>query len=156
MTLAELFPKDVVIADLSAKDKKGIVRELVARIKDVASPPGFKVSDVIEKVMQREAVGSTAIGGGVAIPHAKIENIKGVHAAFGRCSKGVDFNALDKEPVYLVFVIVAAPTEQAYSTALTLVARAIHTPNFCRFLKDAKDTKAIGELFAETDETLKA
>src|SRR5438477_601133 len=109
--------------------------------------------DIIEAIVQREKIGSTGIGGGVGVPHAKLDGIKNVIGAFGRCSPPIEFSAVDGAPVDLVFLILSPPSKgEAYLKALQKVMTALKRPNFVRFLKGAKTVREIEEIFREVEE----
>ena len=156
MKFSDFIIKSAVIKELKAGDKKGVVKELVETIKSAYNPEGFKINEVVDLLMRREKIGSTGIGNGVAVPHAKMDGLKSVLGALGRSSRGIDFNAIDGETVHLIFLILAPSNNaEANLQALQRVSQAIKRANFCKFLKEAKDTKEIMELFTEIDEALK-
>ena len=102
--------------------------------------------------MGREDLGSTGIGKGVAVPHAKHDSVDGLVAAFGRSKKGIEFAALDGQPVQLVFLILSSKEHSGqHLGALARVARLVRDDRFCRFLREAKDAKDLVDLFAEAD-----
>ena len=90
MKLTEFIPKKAILPVLKAKDKKGAIQELVQAARKAFDNERFVVADVVDAIVQREKVGSTGIGGGVGVPHAKLEGIKNVIGAFGRCSPAID------------------------------------------------------------------
>jgi len=151
--LTEFIPKKAILPVLKAKDKKGAIQELVQAARKAFDNERFVVADVVDAIVQREKVGSTGIGGGVGVPHAKLEGIKNVVGAFGRCSPAIDFNAVDGGQVDLVFLILAPPSKnEAYLKALQKVMTALKRPNFVKFLKSAKTNGDIVEIFREVEE----
>jgi PTS system fructose-specific IIA component/PTS system nitrogen regulatory IIA component len=156
--MSDLFSKKSVVLELEAKDRKGALRELVEAAKSAFSLRALPVADVVDAIVAREKIGSTALGRGVAIPHTKCETVKTVVGAFGRCTdpKGLaDFKSVDGEPVYLLFLILATPSkEEEYVEARRCVAKAILRPHFVKFARSAKTVKEIEDLFAEADEAL--
>ena len=153
MKLTEFIPKKAILPVLKAKDKKGAIQELVQAARKAFDNERFVVADVVDAIVQREKVGSTGIGGGVGVPHAKLEGIKNVVGAFGRCSPAIDFNAVDGGQVDLVFLILAPPSKnEAYLKALQKVMTALKRPNFVKFLKSAKTNGDIVEIFREVEE----
>lgn len=156
MKLTEMISRKAILPSLKATDKKGVIQELVKAIKTVYSPDKFQTKEIVDAVMEREKLGSTGLGHGVAVPHARTPGLKTVLGAFGRHPRGIEFNALDGEPVHLVFLIIspaAAPEE--YQRALKCVMEAIRQPNFGRFLKNASTSKEIEETFREAEELIK-
>jgi mannitol/fructose-specific phosphotransferase system IIA component (Ntr-type) len=151
--LTEIIAKKAILLTLKSKDKKGAVTELVQQMRKAYEGEKFVVADIVDAVMQREKLGSTGVGGGVAVPHAKLEGVKGVLGAFGRCGVGLDFNAVDGESVHLVFVILSPPQKnETYLQALQKVMGAIKRPNFVKFLKGAKTVRDIEDIFRELEE----
>jgi PTS system nitrogen regulatory IIA component len=110
----------------------------------------------VNALLERERLGSTAIGKGVAIPHAKAKGIDQVICAFGRSSKGVDFGAEDKEPVHLFFLLLA-PLDKAgdHLKALAKIAQLVKDQSFMKNLLAAKDSGGIFNLMKEKDEEVR-
>jgi PTS system fructose-specific IIA component/PTS system nitrogen regulatory IIA component len=105
--------------------------------------------------MSREDLGSTGIGKGVAVPHAKHESIQGLVASFGRSHKGIEFSALDGQPVHLVFLLLSSKDVSGqHLEALARVARLVRDDRFCRFLRDAGSQKDMADLLQEADAQL--
>jgi PTS system nitrogen regulatory IIA component len=151
--LTEFISKKAILPTLKATDKKGVIQELVQAARKAYDNERFVVADVVDVVVQREKVGSTGIGGGVGVPHAKVEGVKNVIGAFGRCTPAIDFNAVDGGQVDLVFLILSPPSKsEAYLKALQKVMTALKRPNFVKFLKSAKTARDIEEIFREVEE----
>lgn len=154
MKLTDLIPRKAIIPELKAKDKKGAIQELVQACRKAHEGEKFNVADIVEAIVAREKTGSTGIGSGVGIPHAKVDGVKDVVGAFGRIQPGLDFNAVDGAPVELIFLILAPPSQSdAYLQILRKVMGAIKKPNFVKFLKTGKAAKDIEEVFKEVEET---
>ncbi|MEA3328270.1 MAG: PTS sugar transporter subunit IIA [Candidatus Omnitrophota bacterium] len=144
-----LCPKAVTV-DLKAANKQEAVKELVnllikaKEIKDKGA--------LVKSLLNREALGSTGIGQGVAIPHAKSDGLRKLVAAFGLSRKGVRFDALDGEPVYIFFLLVA-PLDSAgpHLKALARISRVLKDKIFCATLKDARDEKGVLKIIKEED-----
>jgi mannitol/fructose-specific phosphotransferase system IIA component (Ntr-type) len=107
MRLREFFSEDAIKLELESTTKDAVLKELVALLKldDKAQGMLFKM------LKRRETLGSTGIGQGIAIPHCRSLVVSRLRCAFGRSSKGVDFRAIDEQPVSYVFLIVAPPLE---------------------------------------------
>jgi mannitol/fructose-specific phosphotransferase system IIA component (Ntr-type) len=151
--ITELLPKKAILPELKGKDKKAVIQELVQAAKKAHEGEKFSVPDIVEAIVAREKMGSTGLGGGVGIPHAKLPDVRGVIGAFGRCPGGIDFAAVDGEPVQLIFLIIAPPTKnEQYLAALQKVMTALKRPNFVKFLRGAKALKDIEEIFREVEE----
>ena len=99
--LTDFIPKKAILHSLKAKDKRDAILELVQAAKKGAEGEKFVVADIAEAVFAREKMGTTGVGGGVGIPHAKLDGVKGLIGAFGRSEGGIDFNAVDRDRVHL-------------------------------------------------------
>lgn len=153
MKLTDFISKKAIVPTLKAGDKKGAIQELVQAARKAFDGERFVVADVVDAIVQREKVGSTGIGAGVGIPHAKLDGIKNVIGAFGRCSPAIDFSSVDGAPVDLVFLILSPPSKsEAYLKALQKVMTALKRPNFVKFLKGAKSATDIVDIFKEIEE----
>ena len=153
MKLTEFISKKAILPTLKATDKKGVIQELVQAARKAYDNERFVVADVVDVVVQREKVGSTGIGGGVGVPHAKVDGVKNVIGAFGRCTPAIDFNAVDGGQVDLVFLILSPPSKsEAYLKALQKIMTALKRPNFVKFLRNAKTARDIEEIFREVEE----
>jgi len=151
--LTDLIPKKAIILDLKAKDKKGAIHELVQAARKAHENEKFNVADIVEAIVAREKTGSTGIGDGIGIPHAKVEGVKDVIGAFGRIQPGLDFSSVDGQPVQLIFLILAPPSQNdAYLQILRKVMAAMKKQNFVKFLKTVKAVKDIEEVFREVEE----
>jgi mannitol/fructose-specific phosphotransferase system IIA component (Ntr-type) len=151
--LTDFITRKAIVAHLKSKDKKGVIQELVQAVRKGHEGEKFGVAEMVEAIMQREKVGSTGVGGGVGIPHAKLDGIRNVVGAFGRVSAGIDFSAVDGEQVQLVFLILAPPSKnEAYLQALQKIMGAIKRPHFLKFLRSAKTPKDIEDIFREVEE----
>jgi len=151
--LTEFIHKKAIIPTLKATDKKGAIQELVQAARKAYDGERFVVADIVDGVVQREKLGSTGIGGGVGVPHAKLDGVKNVIGAFGRAATPFDFNAVDGQPVNLIFLIISPPSKNdAYLKALQKVMSALKKPNFVKFLRGAKTVRDIEEIFREVEE----
>lgn len=153
MKLTEFISKKAILLNLKSKDKRGAIHELVQAMRKSYEAEKFVVTDIVEAIMQREKIGSTGVGGGVGVPHAKLDGIKSVIGAFGRSSQGLDFSAVDGEAVHVVFLILSPNAKnEAYLAALQKVMGALKKPNFIKFLKAAKTPKDVDDIFREVEE----
>ena len=153
MKLTDLIPRKAIIPDLKAKDKKGAIQELVQACRKAHENEKFNVADIVDAIIAREKTGSTGIGEGVGIPPAKVDGVKDVIGAFGRVQPGNDFTSVDGQPVQLIFLILAPPSQNdADLQILRKVMAALKKPNFVKFLKQVKAVKDIEEVFREVEE----
>ena len=105
MKLTDLIQEVNIVPELKAKDKKGVLQELAEVI--VNYDPSIDKNSLVRVLLERERLGSTGIGDGVAIPHGKFPGIRHPIISFGRSQKGLDFESMDGQPVYLFFLLVA-------------------------------------------------
>jgi len=150
MKIAEFLNEKAIVPGLKATDKESVIRELVDVL---GKAEGFRNRDDIVKILLgRESLGSTGIGLGIGIPHGKCSNIKRLVACFGISQKGVDFDALDGEPVYIFFLLVA-PEDSAgpHLKALARISRLLKDKYFRDFLRSLKDEKAIFKAIRDED-----
>ena len=150
MKIMEFLNKKAVTASLKSADKEGVVRELVdllAKAEEIKSK-----DELVKAILTRESLGSTGIGQGIGIPHAKSQNVKNLVAAFGLSQRGVNFDSLDGEPVYIFFLLIA-PEESAgpHLKALARISRMLKDKYFRELLRKAKDEKEILRVIQEED-----
>ena len=119
MRLSDFINKRLINLSLQAKGKKETLEELATLLAGQRIIPDRE--KLVSVLMERESLGSTGVGNGIAIPHAKTDLAKKIIIAFGRSDKGIDFDSLDKKPVYLIFLIIAP--EEAHETYLRVLAR---------------------------------
>ena len=109
-----------------------------------------EVPDVVEGAMAREAIGSTGIGHGIAIPHCRTDLVKKICCAYGHCTDGVDFDSLDGEPVHSVFLLLTPPDQKEQHLSLMKnFASQIRKEHFCDFLRQNADSKGLVDLLSE-------
>jgi PTS system fructose-specific IIA component/PTS system nitrogen regulatory IIA component len=153
MKLTDFFHIDSVIPELSSKDRNGVIRELIQSLADHGVVDPKDVDALVKNAIQRENQGSTGFGKGVAVPHVKHESIKKLVATIGRSSHGVDFAALDRAPVYTVFMLLSPPHDpDSHLAAMEKIFRHLQRDNFRRFLRQADTREAIEDLLVEADE----
>ena len=119
MKLSDVLAKERIIINLNGKDKYDVLGKLVnvARTSDKV----INEADLLKKVIEREKIKSTGIGGGIGIPHAQTSGVTDIVACLGISEQGIEFNSLDNKPVHLVFLI--ATKERTNSTYLGLLSR---------------------------------
>ena len=118
MKILDVLDKEAILVDLQAKDKIGILNELVAPISRIT---GIDQKDIVRVLMERERLGSTGIGGGIGIPHGKLRNLDKLVLGFGLSRRGVDFESMDGYPTHLFFLLITP--EHATDLHLKLLAR---------------------------------
>ena len=127
-----------------AVSKKKVIEELVSLLADNRAIPKKAVAPVCKAVLKREALGSTGIGQGVALPHVKFKGVKKISFVFTNSKTGVEFNSLDGEPVKIIFLLIGPEKSgEEYIKALSALARNLNDPYFRRALVLAKTGKEV-------------
>ena len=154
MKIADLLPREELIAaDLVGATKADVLRELADHL--AGQYPEINAEVLVNVLWDRERLGSTAIGDGIAIPHGKIPGLTGVLGAFGRHRAGVEFESLDGKPTRLFFVLVAPEDSVGqHLKALARVSRLLKDAAFRDRLVQAPDRAALFRLIREEDERL--
>ena len=157
MNLLDFIPKEAIIATLKARTKEEVVGELVDALIQSKKLPGANRDEVIRGVMKRERLGSTGIGAGLAVPHVKQStHVPEMMGAFGRSPDGIEFGAVDGEPVHLFFLLLSPPGDPSqHLQALKLLSSLTRDENICKFLKAADGVDGIVETLAEVEELSK-
>ena len=151
MKITDILSSDMVVADLKGTTKPDILNELAKAL--AAKYKEIKLSELTAVLAERERLGSTAIGDGIAIPHGKLRGVTKIIGAFGRHAEGVDFDSLDGGPSQLFFVLVA-PEDSAslHLKALARVSRLLKESSFRGRLLAAKDADELYSLIKEEDD----
>ena len=149
MKISEILNPESVLADLKGQNKPQILRELATRL---TSGRQLSVEELTAVLSERERLGSTAIGDGIAIPHGKIRGVDQIVGTFGRKLAGVEFDSLDGNPTHLFFLLVA-PEDSAslHLKALARVSRLFRDNSFREHLLTAQDAAEIYRLILEED-----
>ena len=152
MKILDLIPAGGVVGDLRSETKEGVLRELSEAA--CRAVPGISPDHLLSVLMDRESLGSTGIGGGIAIPHGKIPGIDQLVAVFGRSREGVQFASLDGRPARLFFLVVAPESNSAgiHLKVLARISRLAKDERFRRRLMEAEGAEEIKRVFAEEDE----
>jgi nitrogen PTS system EIIA component len=146
MTLTDLVAPQAVIPSLKVNNKKQALQEIAAKAGTLAERPERDIFDIL---MQREKLGSTAIGNGIAIPHGKLAKLTRLVGLFARLDRPIDFDALDGQPVDLIFVLLAPEGAGAdHLKALARIARMLRDHELANKLRDARDAEAIYAVLA--------
>jgi PTS system nitrogen regulatory IIA component len=144
----ELISPEAVIARLAATAKKQMLQDMAVRAAALAACDPLTVFDVL---WEREKLGTTGVGHGIAIPHAKLAGLDQVQGFFARLSQPIPFEAVDDKPVDLVFLLLAPQEAGAdHLHALATVSRLLRDPYLCEAIRRAKDEPAIYRLLTET------
>ena len=146
MTLTDLIAPAAIIPALKVNGKKQALQELAAR---AAALTGQSERAIFEILLQREKLGSTAVGNGIAIPHGKLPKLGRLFGLFARLERPIDFEALDSQPVDLIFLLLAPEAAGAdHLKALARVARMLRDPDVAKKLRESSDTDALYAVLA--------
>lgn len=141
MALADLLQQDAIIPALRVNSKKQLLQELAGKAAKLTGHPEREIFDVI---LQRERLGSTGVGHGIAIPHGKLNNMSSIVGIFARLEAPIDFEALDDEPVDLVFMLLAPEGAGAdHLKALSRIARVLRDQELVAKLRATDSASAI-------------
>jgi PTS system nitrogen regulatory IIA component len=146
MPLTDVVALDAIIPSLKVNGKKQALQELAAKAAQIS---GHSEKAIFETLMQREKLGSTGVGNGVAIPHGKLPNLNKLFGLFARLERPVDFESLDGQPVSLIFLLLAPEGAGAdHLKALARVARVLRDPDIARKLSESRDAEAMYAVLA--------
>ena len=146
MPLNDLVAPNAVMPALKVNNKKQAIAELAAK---AAVLTGQSERDILEILLQREKLGSTGVGNGVAIPHGKLPKLGRLFGLFARLDRAIDFEALDNQPVDLVFLLLAPEGAGAdHLKALARVARLLRDAEVARKLRESRDADALYAVLA--------
>ena len=151
MKILDCLKEEWILPELQASDKRSVLEEL-SRV--LVKPCQLSSSDDLLKVLlDREKLGSTGIGEGIAIPHGRLKNLKKFYLAFGRSSKGVNFDSIDQTPSQLFFLVMA-PENSAVENLKLLgrIVTLLKDPSFKKRLMEAKTQKELFQVISEEDE----
>jgi PTS system nitrogen regulatory IIA component len=153
MKIMDFLSKKAVITDLKSTKKEEVLRELVDALVKAGEIEKRHRNKLIGALMARETLGSTAIGQGVGIPHAKSDSVRRLVAAFGLSRKGVNFDSLDGELAYIFFLLLA-PADSAgpHLKALARVSRLLKDKYFRDSLRQCQDDKSVIKIITQEDE----
>ena len=156
MKILDILTSEALIApNLSGADKTAVLRELAEHLAAQRPAETIDAGRLVDVLGERERLGSTAIGDGIAIPHGKMPGLTGVVGAFGRHAKGVDFDSLDGSPTHLFFLLVAPEDSVGqHLKALARVSRLLKDRAFRERLVGAGDRAELFRLIREEDEKL--
>ncbi len=146
MPLDDLVAPDAIIPALKVNNKKQALQELSARAAELT---GQSERGIFEILLQREKLGSTGVGNGIAIPHGKLPKLDKLFGLFARLDRPIDFEALDGQPVDLVFLLLAPEGAGAdHLKALARVARLLRDPDVAAKLRESRDMDALYAVLA--------
>ena len=152
MRMSDFVVREAISADLAANTKEGVIREMVEKLRQAGYFKNSEPEDIVKAILKRELLGSTGIGRGVAIPHAKHASVERLIGAVGVSKAGVGFESLDGEPVH-VFVMLISPNDRPgdHLRALENVSRCLRDDSFVRALRHATSHEIIWEQLTDQE-----
>jgi nitrogen PTS system EIIA component len=156
MSFNELLPENSIIFQLDAHSRDDVLSEILTRVQENGVLEEGSFEEISSKLIEREELGSTGVGNGIAVPHTKHKQFSKPILCIARSSKGVNFGALDGEPVFLFFMLLS-PDKNAtdHLKALTFISTALRDEFFCKFLKNATSEDEMLDIVNEMDEKIK-
>jgi PTS system nitrogen regulatory IIA component len=149
--ITDFLNAEAIIPDLAGRDKQAVLKELAGKF--VTAHGALGENRVLEVLLEREKISTTAIGDGVAIPHGKLADVERVHAVFARSKPGVDFASLDGEPTHLFFALVAPQDGAAdHLKALARISRLLKDGALRARLMQAQSGKELFDIIAAEDQ----
>jgi len=153
MDIKELIAKEYIIEDLKSKTKREVLVELAEVFKKGNIEADY--DSMVEVLLEREKLGSTGIGDGIAIPHGKLAGLENLIISFGRSREGVGFDSLDGNPVYIFFLLMAPENSAGqHLKALAKISRMLKDRDFRKGLIEAESPEKMYNLIIEKDKTL--
>ena len=148
--MTDVFCTEAVMLDLVAETKQEAIEAMVRQAIEAKVLPRTRREQAVEALLERETRGSTALGGGVAIPHAKIPGLQKIAGLLARSVKGIDYRAVDGEPVH-VFVMLISPESKADDHLATLrwISSAARDPDFQSFIRQAQTADEVLDVLRE-------
>jgi len=153
MKLAEFVCFEALIPELKSDDRDDAIAELVLALDKAGKLGRGNREDVTKAIIKREREASTGMGKGVAVPHVKHPAVKNVVAAVGQSSTGIDFSALDKQPVYSIILLISpVDNPDKHLQAMESIFRHLQQEKFRKFLRQSQTVEQIKDLLVEADE----
>jgi PTS system nitrogen regulatory IIA component len=147
MKISDLVRPDAVIPNLRVASKKQALQELANK---AAAIVGVDARDIFDTLLERERLGTTGVGQGIAIPHGKLADIQGLYGVFARLEQPIDFDSIDDQPVDLMFLLLAPEGAGAdHLKALAKVSRLLRDQSMCEKLRGSDGRDAIYALLTE-------
>ena len=148
MEIADLLTQDGTIANLKVTSKKQALQEMARRAADIC---GLDERIIFDVLLERERLGTTGVGNGIAIPHGKLADLDRLYGVFARLEQPVNFDAIDEQPVDLIFLLLAPETAGAdHLKALARISRLLRDSKICKKLRGSDDAEAIYALLTDS------
>lgn len=153
MKMTDFVIEQAIIPELASTERDDAIAELVKALVEAGAAPKSLTADLIKLILDREKHGSTGFGKGVAVPHVKHPKIKQMAGTIGRSESGIDFAALDHQPVYSIVLLLSPDNQpQQHLQAMNIVFSNLQRDMFRRFLRQSDTREKIAELLDEADQ----
>lgn len=153
MKLSEIVSPGAVVPSLAAVERDPVIVELVDALVRGGLAGAAVRDELVTRVLDRERRGSTGFGKGVAVPHVKHKSVTKMSAAIGISPRGIDFNSLDRQPVYSVFLLLSPEDKpEEHLQAMEVIFKNLSKETFRRFLRQAQNVEEVMDLLSEADQ----
>jgi PTS system nitrogen regulatory IIA component len=150
MKILDILKKDCIIPELRSQNKEGVLEELTGALSSFKA--ALNREALVEILLERERLGSTGIGDGIAIPHGKIQDLDELILSFGRSTRGIDFDSMDGRPTHLFFLLIAPENSAGiHLRALAKISRLLKSAHFRQRLMEAENREEIFQVIQEED-----
>lgn len=148
MEISDLLTPESIVSNLRVTSKKQALQELAKRAAGIS---GMHERAIFDVLLERERLGTTGVGNGIAIPHGKLPNLERLHGMFARLERPIDFDSIDEQPVDLIFLLLAPESAGAdHLKALARVSRLLRDKNGCKKLRGTDSAEALYALLTES------
>jgi nitrogen PTS system EIIA component len=148
--MEKLVDSATILADVKAKTKEAALKELLAAAQDAGTVSKKLTTALGKKLLERESIGSTGLGNGVAVPHLKHEDIARSSLVLARAQTAIEWQSIDGRPVSIMFLVMSPASDpEAHLQCLRWISTLARNSDFRRFLMDADDATAMGDLLRE-------
>ncbi len=152
LRLIDIVDRRAILPVLASSQRDDVIMEMVNALVQAGVVTSGQRDELVAKVLERERKGSTGFGRGVAVPHVKHKNITKMVAAIGVSARGIDFNALDTQPVYSVFLLLSPEDRpEQHLQAMEAIFKNLSKDTFRRFLRQASSAQDVWTLLEEAD-----
>jgi mannitol/fructose-specific phosphotransferase system IIA component (Ntr-type) len=152
MKIADVISSKAIIPRLEAVKRDDVIKELIAILEKTGKVKPEDSAEIAKAVIKRENEASTGIGKGVAVPHIRHKLMKKIVAAIGISSRGIDFSALDKQPVFTVILLLSPVDGDQHLQAMESIFEHLQNDNFRKFLRQSETVDQIKDLLVEADQ----
>lgn len=152
MKIADVVSAKAIVPKLEAVKRDDVIKELINALEKAGKISKDNIADISKAVIKRENEASTGIGKGVAVPHIRHKAVKKIVASIGISATGIDFSALDKQPVYTVILLISPLEGDQHLQAMEAIFEHLQNDNFRKFLRQSETAEQIKELLVEADQ----